>query len=66
MRTLYGSELCEPYSYYYMVVNLFYYYMVVNYANLIYILLYGSELCEPYLYYYMVVNYANLIYTTIW
>ena len=62
MRTLfillYGSELCEPYLYYYMVVN---------YANLmVVILLYGSELCEPYLYYYMVVNYANLIYTTIW
>ena len=56
MRTLfillYGSELCEPYLYYYMVT--------------LFILLYGSELCEPYLYYYMVVNYANLIYTTIW
>ena len=54
---LYGSELWEPYIYYYMEVN---------YGNLIYILLYGSELWEPYIYYYMEVNYGNLIYTTIW
>ena len=52
---IYGSELWEPYLYYYSELWQPYLYYYIY------------ELWQPYLYYYIyMVNYGNLIYTTIY